>query len=523
MVAAILVLALLGAANASAAIRYATPTGTAAASTTCEQANPCSLVNAAERFVPNTRLAAGDEIVVEPGNYDLGPQEGITPAERTNIHGVAGKPRPVITFRGTNGAVAFLMNNSGETLSRLEIITTGRAEGVVLSFPGVVDGVVVRGSQDSAPCLMEDGVIRNTACLSTGDDGVALSIETNNDLTDTVKLRNVTAIATGANSRGLEAEATGNVELNVDAIGLLARGRSEDILAQAFSLPPAFPIGARVNVSLDHSDFTTIKPETDAGGGTATITAPGSSASHDILAEPILAADGYHELLGSPTIDKGATDPSSGATDIDGEQRVSGAGADIGADEFQIAITTTNLSCAPASVAVGDPISCTATVSSGSPTGTVKLTSDRPGSFANAGACTLAPAGQGKASCHLPYTPSAAGTHTLTASYQGDAVNSASHSSTAVRVLTRDDAAPNTTLKKKPPRKSAIRKATFAFGSDQPGSRFECKLDRKAFKPCRSPLRLKGLKPGRHTFRVRAVGPTGIADPTPASFLWKVS
>jgi hypothetical protein len=82
---------------------------------------------------------------------------------------------------------------------------------------------------------------------------------------------------------------------------------------------------------------------------------------------------------------------------------------------------------------------------------------------------------------------------------------------------------PNTTLKKKPARETASRQATFAFVSDQAHSRFECKLDKRAFRPCRSPFKAKKLRPGHHIFKVRAVNGAGAADPTPAAFRWKVS
>jgi hypothetical protein len=60
----------------------------------------------------------------------------------------------------------------------------------------------------------------------------------------------------------------------------------------------------------------------------------------------------------------------------------------------------------------------------------------------------------------------------------------------------------------------------FAFSSPDRGSTFECRLDAAAAKgwaACRSPKRYASLPDGRHTFRVRAIGPAGIADPTPAS------
>jgi CSLREA domain-containing protein len=57
----------------------------------------------------------------------------------------------------------------------------------------------------------------------------------------------------------------------------------------------------------------------------------------------------------------------------------------------------------------------------------------------------------------------------------------------------------------------------FKFRSSVRGSRFLCKLDRKPFDLCISPKRYEGLGPGRHTFRVRAVGPSGRVDKSPAA------
>lgn len=51
------------------------------------------------------------------------------------------------------------------------------------------------------------------------------------------------------------------------------------------------------------------------------------------------------------------------------------------------------------------------------------------------------------------------------------------------------------------------RKATFHF--EGTGIGFECKLDKKPFRSCRSPKTYKHLKPGEHEFSVRAVGAKG--------------
>jgi Ca2+-binding RTX toxin-like protein len=59
------------------------------------------------------------------------------------------------------------------------------------------------------------------------------------------------------------------------------------------------------------------------------------------------------------------------------------------------------------------------------------------------------------------------------------------------------------------------RAISFAFAATERGSTFRCKLDRRPFRPCRSP-RLYRLKPGRHTFKVFAIDAAGNRDRTPA-------
>ncbi len=81
---------------------------------------------------------------------------------------------------------------------------------------------------------------------------------------------------------------------------------------------------------------------------------------------------------------------------------------------------------------------------------------------------------------------------------------------------------PQTKVPKHPPKSTRARKATFAFGSSESGSHFFCKLDRGAYRPCRSPKTYRKLKPGRHTFAVYAIDPAGNRDTTPATFTWKV-
>jgi hypothetical protein len=82
--------------------------------------------------------------------------------------------------------------------------------------------------------------------------------------------------------------------------------------------------------------------------------------------------------------------------------------------------------------------------------------------------------------------------------------------------------APQTLLRRKPAKRTGDRTPTFRFVADETGARFQCKLDGRRFRLCRSPFTTRPLSLGRHRFRVRAVDSEGTADPTPASYRFTV-
>ena len=83
-----------------------------------------------------------------------------------------------------------------------------------------------------------------------------------------------------------------------------------------------------------------------------------------------------------------------------------------------------------------------------------------------------------------------------------------------------DKIAPETTITKKPKKRTAKARAKFQFVSSEDNSTFECKLDRKPFKRCSSPFRKK-VKLGKHKFNVRAIDTAGNVDDTPAKAKFK--
>lgn len=82
--------------------------------------------------------------------------------------------------------------------------------------------------------------------------------------------------------------------------------------------------------------------------------------------------------------------------------------------------------------------------------------------------------------------------------------------------------APQTRLKGRPADRSRDRTPTFRFVSDQPRARFECRLDRRPFRACRSPFTSRRLSLSRHAFRVRARAASGQVDRTPAFDAFRV-
>lgn len=79
----------------------------------------------------------------------------------------------------------------------------------------------------------------------------------------------------------------------------------------------------------------------------------------------------------------------------------------------------------------------------------------------------------------------------------------------------------STSITKAPKNKSTDRTPTVKFTSFPLGGTFECRVDDDPFAPCTSPHTTQKLKPGKHTFKVQALGPGG-PDPTPAKASFKI-
>jgi hypothetical protein len=282
--------------------------------------------------------------------------------------------------------------------------------------------VIARNTTDPGSaviaCNQTGGTIRNSVCQTTGSGAVAVGSSIFAGGVININLRGVTATSTGSNSFGIQYFfATAGAPaptVTVSAKSVIAQGGLVDVRARAVTAPSS------VTINLDHSAFDTSDIAV-SGGATASVTPPGEGAPNfNETDPPLLAADGYHQLAGSPTINAGQTDASSGTTDIDGQARQIGLlPPDIGADERGVD-TTTAVSCVPASVMSGSATTCTGTVSAAAEfiSGTIAFGSSAAGAFSPAPSCMVSGLFP-QEECSVTFTPSAAGTHSITATYGG--------------------------------------------------------------------------------------------------------
>ncbi len=268
--------------GALAAQRLASPTGVV--SLTCASACPLAVaVNAA---------GPGDEVIVLPGDYDLG-ATGLAAPAGVAIHGADGQPRPVI-----HGATDFIAG------SLVKMPLGGSLRHVVLRQDGVGGAAI-----DATGANLSDLALQNTHPDPEGSQaarlgsGTSMSGSTALDSTD----HGVAIMATGA----------GATLHNVTAWG----GAS------------GYGIFADVGNSAIGTNVIARAPGGTGTSGLVTLAASNTDGNPaPLLANP--TGGDFHELTGSPTIDAGIPDPLAGLTDMDGDARILGATQDIGADEY---------------------------------------------------------------------------------------------------------------------------------------------------------------------------------------------
>jgi hypothetical protein len=89
-------------------------------------------------------------------------------------------------------------------------------------------------------------------------------------------------------------------------------------------------------------------------------------------------------------------------------------------------------------------------------------------------------------------------------------------------IFTVDTVAPMTEITDGPGAVSGARSQRFAFAASEPGTTFVCSRDGRRARPCTSPIELRGLGLGRHTFGVRARDAAGNVQRSPTRVAWRV-
>ena len=311
------------AASAQADVRYAEPGGTGD-ETMCLQIDPCDIQDAVE----HPSVSDGDEIVVLPGIYALG-ADPIFVEHAIDLHGAAGAPRPTIMTTGLGSITVDDSFPGGAHVRDLKIqnhVDGGGGAGIGINNASIGERLVVESTTLSfgTACALGDGaMLRDSTCSAPGDNGTGVSVFPAPVMVEQASLLNVTAFG---GSAGVLARGTDGATATLNAKNVIAEGTDAD--AAAFTLAP----GDTATIVLEYSNYDT-KQEFD--GGDASVTDPGTPTNQ--TAAPLLvdpAGGDFHQLLGSPTINAGATDPDLGVLDIDGDPRMQGGAPDIGADEF---------------------------------------------------------------------------------------------------------------------------------------------------------------------------------------------
>jgi hypothetical protein len=298
-------------AAAQAAQRYAAPSGTGLS---CTRQEPCSFQDAVNAASEN------DEVIVTAGEYTISgaPLNVVYPG--LQIHGDPGGPMPRVTA-ALGGLPAISMSVAGSSISYLEVVNKEtEGEGIRCRSTSRVERVRATGIGEGAAgvvqeqsCLVRDSLLRGEGTNSLGMDSRS------EDPASTV--RNVTAIATGANSVGIQSRYTGGAggHHTLTLSNSIASGSTFDLRAEnAVNGPGAIQVS---NSNFDSASAT----------GAASISGPANQSAPPAFVDA--AAGDYREAPGSPTIDAGSGE-GIGALDLAGNPRLLGAAPDIGAFEF---------------------------------------------------------------------------------------------------------------------------------------------------------------------------------------------
>jgi hypothetical protein len=299
----------VGAAPASAAIRYTQPNGFSSGS--CTIAAKCDFEWAVEG------AQNGDEIVVGAGIYDVANQVVGPPFAELDIHGESpGATLPRINFTGAGQLSA------GGPNSRIRDLHFESGHGgFVVQTAGTIERVYSHTTGAGIGC-MTSGKVLDSVCWSGGGRGVLASV-------GNVLIRNVTAYG---GTYGIHAQTTSAGKVSADVVNTIARGTTKDLFAEGVNDQISGDLSATITVR--HSNFQ--DHGVPDGNGNEILIGPNNQNVDPLLVAP--ETGDFHESLISPTRDMGEL---TSGLDFEGEPRPVGASTDIGADESTAAPVAT--------------------------------------------------------------------------------------------------------------------------------------------------------------------------------------
>ena len=300
-VGAAMLLALAAPAAAAAhSTRYVTPTATAT-SGACSAALPCKVGYAINE------ASEGDEVVVASGVYSVKVE---LEAKDLDVHGVAGQAPPLLIGDASVGDT--LLTVDGGTLRHLSLRGTATDQDTLELKDGLAEDLeIVSAAGDGAKVQTSDAttILRDSVVVTeaTGSGPAALKLREGGGGGGALAVRNVTAIAPGANAIRCEVAAPQQATL----ANLIARGGEADV-------------DATNGGSGCSATYSNLRPERSPALWLGT----GILSDEPLYADP--AAGDYRPQPDSPTVDAGIADAQTSAVDPDGRARTV---PDVGAFE----------------------------------------------------------------------------------------------------------------------------------------------------------------------------------------------
>lgn len=336
----------LGATQAVAAQRYASPGGSGTGCTAPETSpGPCDIQTAV------SAAGVGDQVIVETGDYGSAGSPMSSAVNETaasvTIHAGSGS-RPRLFF-GNAGVGVFGM---GSTISGLDIEAASSGPALSLGMGASADRMFVHNSVDVACDVLAP--ISNSVCWTDGPTGDGLAVDPSSGSLLRVALRNDTIEATGSGSGGdvgLFVTTSGTSQgVTVNTLNVIIHGAPtrDDVVAK-----PEM-VNSPVTINLGYSNYVT---SVVGGNGMSPGAINEIPAGSNQMTPPVFvnaAAGDFHEVTrSSGTVNRGHNDGSLGSLDLDGNPRIVGSAPDIGAYEHQAPTVTASVK--PATVAGATP------------------------------------------------------------------------------------------------------------------------------------------------------------------------